>query len=170
MSHNYIVRFLELGLFAGIILHSIQGIVLWRQNVASRPVSYARNNHQRKSKWYSRSMGLLGTLVLLFLIMHLYHFWLKSKDALYLQGDAEHNLYEEMQHVFSQPIFVLLYIIGLISLGFHLLHGFQSAFQTFGINHKKYTPFIKGLGVFYTIVIIILFALMPLSIYLNWLQ
>ncbi|MEO5646732.1 MAG: succinate dehydrogenase cytochrome b subunit [Chitinophagaceae bacterium] len=170
MSHNYIIRFLELGLFAGIILHAIQGIILWRQNMASRPIGYARNKHHTKSKWYSRSMGLLGTLVLLFLIMHLYHFWLGSKNALYLRNDRPHYLYTEMQHVFSQPILVALYMLGLISLGFHLLHGFQSAFQTFGINHKKYTPLIQGMGIFYTVVIIILFALMPLSVYFHWLQ
>jgi succinate dehydrogenase / fumarate reductase, cytochrome b subunit len=145
MSHNWVVRILELGLFAGIILHIVQGIIVWRQNAKARPVGYARNKHKAKSKWYSRSMGLLGTLILLFLIMHLAHFW-----------------------VGTNPIVVVLYMIGLVSLGFHLLHGFQSAFQTFGINHKRYTPFIRGLGVLYTIVITALFALMPLAVHLKW--
>jgi succinate dehydrogenase / fumarate reductase cytochrome b subunit len=170
MSHNYVVRFLEIGLFVGIILHAVQGIILWRQNASARPIGYNMNQHKKKSKWYSRSMGLLGTLVLLFLILHLSHFWIGSKNALYLQGDADHNLYKAMQEVFAQPIIVAVYLLGLISLGFHLLHGFQSAFQTFGLRHKRYTPFINGLGVFYTVVIILLFALMPLSVHLNWLQ
>lgn len=170
LSHNYIVRVLEIGLFVGIILHTIQGIMLWRQNSAARKIGYAKNQHRKKSKWYSRSMGLLGTLILLFLIMHLYHFWLGSKNALYLENDAPHDLYQEMKVVFSQPILVAIYLLGLASLAFHLLHGFQSAFQTFGINHKKYTPVIHGIGILYTIIIIVLFALMPLAVYLNWLQ
>jgi succinate dehydrogenase / fumarate reductase, cytochrome b subunit len=168
MSHNWVVRILELGLFAGIILHIVQGIIVWRQNAKARPVGYARNKHKAKSKWYSRSMGLLGTLILLFLIMHLAHFWVGTKNDLYIKPDPNFNLYHEMVEVFANPIVVVLYMIGLVSLGFHLLHGFQSAFQTFGINHKRYTPFIRGLGVLYTIVITALFALMPLAVHLKW--
>lgn len=170
MSHNWIVRLLELGLFLGIIVHIVQGLLLWKANAAARPIGYARNNHSKKSKWYSRSMGLLGTLILLFLIMHLYHFWAGTKDDLYFHPNPDLNLYHEMKEVFESHLVVILYMAGLISLGFHLLHGFQSAFQTFGINHKKYTPLIKGAGVVYTVLIIALFALMPLSVHFHWLS
>jgi succinate dehydrogenase / fumarate reductase cytochrome b subunit len=81
-----------------------------------------------------------------------------------------HNLYTEMQIIFQSSLVVIVYILGVIALAWHLLHGFQSAFQTFGINHKKYTPIIKGFGVFYTIVVCTLFALMPIAIYLKWLN
>jgi succinate dehydrogenase / fumarate reductase cytochrome b subunit len=170
LSHNLLMRILEIGLFAGFIIHIIQGLVLWRQNVVARPVGYKMNRPNTNSKWYSRSMGLLGTLLLIFLVMHLAHFWWGTKQALYFQNDAPHNLFAEMKDVFSNPVVVGLYIVGLISLLFHLLHGFQSAFQTFGINHKKYTPLIKGLGIFYSFFICIVFALMPISIYLKWLD
>lgn len=167
MSHNFFLRILEIGLFLGLLLHIIQGLILWRQNSKARPVRYKVNNPSANSKWYSRSMGLLGTLLLLFLIMHLYHFWLGTKNAMLFQNDAPHNLFNEMKEVFSNPVVVILYLLGLISLGFHLLHGFQSAFQTFGLNHKKYTPLIKGLGVAYTIIITLLFASMPLAFYFD---
>jgi succinate dehydrogenase / fumarate reductase cytochrome b subunit len=65
-------------------------------------------------------------------------------------------------------VIVIIYVLGVFALAWHLLHGFQSAFQTFGLMHKKYTPLIKGIGVFYSIVICLLFALMPISIYLKW--
>ena len=184
MGDNLIVRTMEIGLFLFLLLHVIQGIILWRQNASARPVKYVVNHPEANSKWYSRSMGLLGTLILLFLVVHLYHFWTPSRfggigsiepleeASLSVYNNQEvHNLYAAMQTVFKNSlVIVIIYIAGVISLCWHLLHGFQSAFQTFGINHKRYTPFIKGLGVFYSIVICLLFALMPIAIYLNWIN
>ncbi len=167
MSHNWILRFLEVGLFVGLILHMVQGLMLWAQNRAARPVAYHTNKPQMNSTWYSRSMGILGTLLLLFLIMHISHFFVGTKVALY-GGDQPHNLYEEMKLVFGEWYIVVLYMIGLIALFWHLLHGFQSAFQTFGLNHKKYSPIIKTAGAAYSIIICVLFALMPLAFYFQW--
>ncbi len=180
MGTNWIVRVMEIGLFAGLLLHIVQGLILWGQNKKARPVKYAVSKF-REGKWYSRSMGLLGTLILMFLIVHLYHFWTPSRLGGMLgihtleetslgtyNGQQVHNLYSEMLIVFQNPLIVIIYVLGMISLCWHLLHGFQSAFQTFGMMHKKYTPLIKGIGVFYSIVICLLFALMPISIYLKW--
>ena len=128
-------------------------------------------------------MGLLGTLILIFLVLHLYHFWTPSRlggiagihsleettlGAEY-NNQPVHNLYAEMQMVFQDNLLVVvIYVLGVISLCWHLLHGFQSAFQTFGINHKRYTPIIKGAGIIYSVVICLLFAAMPVAIYLDW--
>lgn len=169
MSHNWIVRFLEIGLFAGLIMHTIQGLLLWKQNRSARPVGYYSNKPDKSNTWYSRSMGILGTVILLFLIMHISHFFVGSKIALY-SGDRPHNLYEEMQEVFGKLWIVLLYMVGLVSLFWHLLHGFQSAFQTFGLNHKKYFPIIKAAGAGYSLIITLLFALMPLAVYFKWIN
>jgi len=169
MSHNWIVRFLEIGLFAGLILHAIQGLILWKQNRAARPVNYYSNKPQKNSTWYSRSMGILGTLILIFLIIHIAQFYVGSRVALY-SGDRPHDLYIEMKEVFSEGWVVALYLVSLASLFWHLLHGFQSAFQTFGLNHKKYTPIIKAAGTGYSIIITILFALMPLAIHFKWIN
>lgn len=184
MGSNLIIRTMELGLFAFLILHIVQGLMLWAQNNAARPVKYAVNKPEKNSKWYSRSMGLLGTLILMFLVLHLYHFWVPSRfggmanvHALetttlgdYANQEA-HNLYMEMQVIFQHNLWVVIvYVLGVFSLFWHLLHGFQSAFQTFGINHKRYTPIIKGLGIIYTTIICLLFALMPISIYMNWIN
>ena len=183
MGTNWIIRVMEIGLFAGLILHIVQGLVLWAQNRRARPIRYAVNRPGANSKWYSRSMGLLGTLILIFLIVHLYHFWTPSRfggllgihrlEEVTLTGynnQQVHNLYAEMLIVFQSSWVVIVYVFGMISLAWHLLHGFQSAFQTFGINHKKFTPIIKSIGVAYSIAIPLLFALMPISIYFDWIH
>lgn len=172
MSHNYIVRFLEIGLFAGLIAHIIQGLILWKQNSAARPVKYQTNASNTNSKWYSRSMGLLGTLLLLFLVLHVSKFFVDTKIALYADGganDASHNLFIEMKEYFEHNLWaVVLYVAGIIALFWHLLHGFPSAFQTLGINHKKYSPIIRAAGTAFSVVICVLFALMPLALHFGW--
>ena len=182
MGTNLIIRTVEISLFAFFIIHIIQGLTLWYQNYTARPVRYKVNNPQTNSKWYSRSMGLLGTLILIFLVLHLSHFWVPSRfggmgsvhplEATILkdyQQQEAHNLYKEMQTIFQNNLLVVsIYVLGVISLGWHLLHGFQSAFQTFGVNHKRYTPIIKSIGVIYSVGICLLFAAMPVAIYMNW--
>ncbi|MEY2829841.1 MAG: hypothetical protein RIQ33_1699 [Bacteroidota bacterium] len=167
MSHNIIVRILEIGLFAGLIAHIVQGLMLWSQNNAKRPVKYAVNKGNENSKWYSRSMGILGTLLLMFLVLHLSHFWVETKANLYLHNDAPTNTYEEMKETFSQLWVVIVYVLGVISLAWHLLHGFNSAFQSLGLNHKKYTPTIKMLGAAFSIIVPLLFAMMPVYMFLK---
>jgi succinate dehydrogenase / fumarate reductase, cytochrome b subunit len=178
MGTNIIIRTMEIGLFAGLILHTVQGLLLWKQNNAKRPVKYAVNPGNATSKWYSRTMGLLGTLLLIFLILHMAHFWSHSRlswipgisplEEYTAEGGKQmHNLYILMQEVFEQLWVVIVYTLAMVSLGYHLLHGFQSAFQTFGINHKKYTPIINALGVGYSIIIPLIFALMPILMYLK---
>ena len=182
MGANLIVRTMEIGLFVFLLMHIVQGLSLWSQNRKARPIKYTVNKANSNSKWYSRSMGLLGTLILIFLVLHLYHFWTPSRfggmagikpleeTSLTTYNNQEvHNLYAEMLSVFQNNLLiVLVYILGVISLCWHLVHGFQSAFQTFGINHKRYTPIIKGVGLVYSVVICLLFAAMPVAIYLHW--
>ena len=170
MSHNWIMRFMEIGLFAGLILHMIQGLMLWGQNNKARPVAYHYNQPSKNSKWYSRSMGILGTLLLLFLVMHLSHFYVGTKIDLYTGDKKPTKLFEEMTTTFKNGWIVILYVTGVIALFWHLYHGFQSAFQTFGINHKKYTPLIKTMGTGYAVIICLLFALMPIAIYMQWIK
>ena len=167
MGHNWLIRAMEIVLFVGIILHIIQALFLTIQNNKARPVAYAKFNGAANSTWYSRSMGLLGTLIMLFLIIHLAHFWVKSRITGLPGEDANgrENLYAVMQTTFAISWVVILYCLSMISLSYHLLHGFQSAFQSLGLNHKKYTPFIKKLGVIFSIIVPIIFAAMPLTIY-----
>ncbi|MFT3935491.1 MAG: succinate dehydrogenase cytochrome b subunit [Chitinophagaceae bacterium] len=179
MGSTVVIRIMEIGLFAGIFLHIIQGFVLTAQNNKRRPVKYAVS-YSSGSKWYSRSMGLLGTLLLLFLIMHIYHFWTPSRlggiasihsleEVRYMDGKEIHNLYAEMLKVFQGNIIVVvLYVLGCISLAYHLMHGFQSSFRTMGVSNKRYITLIKSTGMAFSIVVPLVFALMPISMYLGW--
>ena len=169
MLHNRVVRILEVGLFLGFILHIVQGLMLWKQNKSARNINNYQHKYLPQIKWYSRYMGWLGTFVLLFLVMHLYHFWASTKHELYFNG-PQVNLYDEMRDVFTNPLWFTLYMVGLASLLFHLLHGFHSAFETFGVNNKRWTPIIRGVGAFYSVAICLLFASMPLAFMLGWLQ
>ncbi len=169
MAHNWLIRAGELVLFAGLIVHVVQALILTLENKKARPIGYAKIDGAANSSWYSRSMGLLGTLLLIFLIIHLIHFWVKSRFTGLPGEDANgnENLYAVMQETFSIFWVVVLYTLSMISLAYHLLHGFQSSFQTLGLNHKLYTPIIKKTGIAFSIIIPFIFALMPILMYLG---
>jgi succinate dehydrogenase / fumarate reductase cytochrome b subunit len=173
MGASLVIRIMEIGLFATIILHIVQGYAVEIKNRSRRKQGYEVALGNRGSKWYSRSMALLGTLIFLFLIMHVSHFWVPSRITHDLQpatyGYTEtHNLFLRMFEVFQQPVVVMLYLLGVSSLAFHLFHGFHSAFRTMGVHNKKYLTMLKGLGYGFTVVVCVLFALMPVSMYFQW--
>lgn len=170
MGRHYVIRLMEIVLFAGIILHAVQGLALEFQNRAKRKIGYAVKLGNRGSKWYSRSMGLLGTLLLLFLIMHIYHFWVPSRITGLepVEGKDYHNLFAEMVVVFSNPVVVILYVLGCISLAYHLMHGFQSAFRTLGVHNQRYLSVIVTTGKIFSILISAIFASMPIAFYFGW--
>jgi succinate dehydrogenase / fumarate reductase cytochrome b subunit len=169
MASNWIIRAGEIVLFIGLLAHIFQGLWLTYLNQAARPVKYAVHNGRDNSKWYSRSMGLLGTLLLIFLIVHLANFWVVSRFTGIPTEDANgmEDLYAVMRETFKNPLIVVLYVLSMISLLYHLLHGFASSFQTMGWNHKKYAPIVRALGIWYSIIISVLFAAMPIVVYLG---
>lgn len=171
MGTNWLIRTMEIVLFIGIIWHIVEALILTRHNQKARPVQYEVVTGKANSKWYSRWMGLLGTLILMFLIIHLRHFWVETRFTglthapVIIDGKEYENLYAEMKDVFENPIVVIVYVLAMFSLAYHLMHGFQSAFQSLGLNHKKYTPAIKTIGFWFSIIVPLVFALMPLAMY-----
>lgn len=174
MGTTIVIRILEVGLFAGLILHIVQGLVLEVQNRSRRKTGYAVKLGNRGSKWYSRSMGLLGTLLLFFLVMHLSHFWVPSRftdlPTVDIDGKEIANQYADIIRVFQSPLVDILYILGCASLLYHLLHGFQSAFRTLGVPNGKYIDIIRVVGYIFAVVVSIAFAMMPVSVYLEWIS
>ncbi|MCE3283427.1 MAG: succinate dehydrogenase cytochrome b subunit [Chitinophagaceae bacterium] len=173
MGGTVVTRILEVGLFIGIFLHIIQGYMLTAYNNSRRGTGY-RVNKGYGSKWYSRTMGLLGTLILLFLIMHIWHFWWPSRITHDLPIDAykdgRHNLYARMISVFQEPVVVILYVLACISLAYHLAHGFKASFRTFGVSNSRYYSLIKACGYAFAIIVPLAFAMMPVSMYLGWIK
>jgi succinate dehydrogenase / fumarate reductase, cytochrome b subunit len=175
MGSTVVMRILEVGLFIGFIIHIIQAYALTLQNQKKRSIGYAVKMGNKGSKWYSRSMGILGTLILLFLVIHLRNFWIPSRfldmQEVTYNGVAMHDLFGLMRDTFADNIWlVLLYLLGCISLSYHLMHGFQSAFRSLGLHNNRYLHMLNSVGVGFSIVVPLAFAMMPVSMYFNWVQ
>lgn len=180
MGTMVVIRIVEWGLFLFFIIHIIQGYVLEVNNFSRRGQGYAISIGNRGSKWYSRTMGLLGTLLLLFLIIHINHFWISSRfggmgsvqplPEVEYDGKTYHNLYAQMVLVFQNPLVVIFYVFGCISLGYHLMHGFQSAFRTLGVSNNRYLTMLRHTGRGFAIIVSLGFAMMPVSFYLQWIS
>jgi succinate dehydrogenase / fumarate reductase cytochrome b subunit len=177
LGHSLVPRILEIGLFLFIIIHIVQGYVLEVQNRQRRGVAYKVPMGSRGSAWYRKSMGLLGTLIFLFLIVHIADFWVPSRfgglsEVTYedTPGKPYHDLYGKMMTVFQNLWIVILYIVGCISLAWHLIHGFQSSFRTLGVSNRRYIIGLNVMGWAFSIIVCLLFAMMPLSVYLGWVK
>ncbi|MBN2814369.1 MAG: hypothetical protein JXQ80_09845, partial [Bacteroidales bacterium] len=111
-----------------------------------------------------------AVIIGVFLVIHLFDFYLKAKifgevPLVYYDGKEYHDLGILVMEKFKIGWVVVFYLTAFLFLSFHLLHGFQSAFQSLGINHKAYTPVIKALGIGYTVIVTAGFALIPVYIY-----
>jgi len=177
LGQTLVPRILEIGLFLFIIIHIVQGYVLEIQNRQKRGVNYKVRMGSKGSTWYSKSMGLLGTLIFLFLIIHIADFWVPSRFGGLTEisypdtpGKQFHNLYGKMIIVFQNPWIVLLYIAGCISLAWHLIHGFHSSFRTLGLSNNRYIGLITTTGIVFSVLVSLLFAMMPVSAYFGWVK
>jgi succinate dehydrogenase / fumarate reductase, cytochrome b subunit len=173
LGTTVVMRTLEIGLFLGFILHIVQAYMLEMQNRKKRGVGYAVKMGNKGSKWYSRYMGWLGTFVLLFLVIHLRDFWVPSRflqmpKVTYPPGVEVHDLFSLMKDTFTNIWLVLVYLVGCLALAYHLLHGFQSAFRSLGVYNSRYLALINGIGIGFAIIVPLAFAMMPVSMYFNW--
>ena len=169
MSSNIIIKIFEVILFGGFIVHIFYSIVLQIQNWMARPKRYKIISFSETS-FFSKFMIHTALIIAIFLILHLLDFFIKSKfigdvEEVVYNGKKYHDLGLLVIQRFNIGWVVTVYIIALLFLGFHLYHGFQSAFQTLGINHKIYSPIIKTAGVIYTLVITTGFISIPVYIY-----
>jgi succinate dehydrogenase / fumarate reductase cytochrome b subunit len=170
MTTNPLIVAISYVNYAFILIHIIWSIVLTRRNRAARGgQGYAVNRNS--SHWTSRNMGILGTFIFIFLVIHLRGFWYEMHwggiDTAQYDGVDYKNLYSVVDVAYSELWFVILYVVSMILLAFHLFHGFGSAFQTLGLNHIKYNPIIKFVGVAFAVIVPALFALIPIYMYLN---
>jgi succinate dehydrogenase / fumarate reductase cytochrome b subunit len=166
MTTNPLIKTASYILYAGILLHVFYSLYLSIKNKQARPVGYNMAKPSYNSSWKSRNMGILGTIVLIFLVIHMRSFWYEmhygDMPTVSYGGVMVEDLYTVVKAAFSQWWYALIYVLAMIGLAFHLSHGFWSAFQTLGLNHKKYTPFIKSLSLIFAIAVPALFASMPI--------
>ncbi len=156
MGTNPVIQFLmQPVLIFGVVFHLLMGIFLELENNKARNVKYAMNKASTNSSWMSRNMIITGMVVFLFLGLHMYDFFFPELKLKYIDGlgDDATRYFGELAHKFESPVRVGIYCLSFIFLALHLLHGFQSAFQSVGFNHNKYTPLIKKLGNLFAIVV-----------------
>ncbi len=169
MTTNPAVKLLSYLTYISVIGHVIYSIWLTRQNKSARPVGYGVSKEGTNSSTASRNMGILGTVILLFLVVHMQSFWYQMHwgevPVVSYEGQDYKDLFSIVNFAFQNELMVVGYILAMVFLSFHLSHGFASAFQTLGLNHKKYSPAIEALGRFYSVVVPLLFASMPIYIY-----
>ncbi len=157
MSSNPIIGAMEYVLAAGFLFHIVDGIILTMQNRKARPVQYAVQKPSPASSWVSRNMGLTGSIVLIFLVIHLKNFFVEHR----ILGN-ETPMYDLVAQAFANPIYAIFYVVSMVLLGLHLAHGFSSAFQTLGLRHKSYFWLIRLVGLIFSIVVPAGFASMPI--------
>jgi succinate dehydrogenase / fumarate reductase cytochrome b subunit len=157
------IRIIEIVLFAIFLGHMVLGTILWILNKRARPQKYAVNAAGENSPLVSRIMFVTGAAIGVFLFVHLRHFWAPARF-----GAGPVDMYALVKAALSDPLSGTLYLIGMIVLGFHLRHGFQSAVQTFGLRNSNYLPLINLLGVIFWVLIPLGFAAMPVYFLLKF--
>lgn len=171
MSSNWVLRLLEIGLILGFGIHIAMALRLTRQNAAARPIKYEAHKTNETSSWYSRNMGLTGSIIFIFLVMHLANFWyiykFNTEPTLIVDGEPMKDMYTIVAEAFKQSWLVALYTIGMVMLGLHLNHGFQSAFQSLGLKNKSYSPLISKIGSGFAILMVIGFTSFPILFFLG---
>ncbi len=225
MAHNPFIKVMSWMTYISILFHIIDGILLTIENKKARPIGYAHAAGTKSSTWSSRNMALLGSLILVFIVMHGAHFWYKAKvkhdmllhkvvvqspngpekSELYVTtsgsylpvqgvkiknhtefyepsvdiklGEGYKDLHSVVMAFFSGKdtngvpgndkalLAVVFYVISMVVLAFHLMHGFSSAFQSLGLRHPKYTETIKNVGNGFAILVPLLFAIIPVIIW-----
>jgi succinate dehydrogenase / fumarate reductase cytochrome b subunit len=171
MGTNILIKIFEVVLFGGFIIHILYGLILQIQNWMARPARYKMEGWSHTSP-FSKFMIHTGALIFIFLAIHLMDFYFKAKffgeiDSVFYDGKEYHDMGALVLEKFRHLSFVIGYIVAVTFLGFHLHHAFQSAFQSLGLNHSKYTPFIKFLSLVVSIILPVGYAIIPLAIYFN---
>ncbi|MEO8230765.1 MAG: succinate dehydrogenase cytochrome b subunit [Ignavibacteriota bacterium] len=157
-----LIRVIEVVLLTAFVLHIFNGVRLWIENKKARGITYKINGSPENSTLFSRTMFVTGSIVFIFLVLHHGTFFWRFNVYDPLGYATHHQYYDVVVYFFNIWWYAILYVIAVILLGFHLNHGFQSAFQTFGWNHKKYFPMIQKIGTIYAIIMALGFASMPL--------
>jgi succinate dehydrogenase cytochrome b subunit len=146
----------EWGLLIFAVVHISTGLLLFYQNFKARPERYAVNKRAGGRTLGSATMPYTGVVLLLFVIYHLFNFHFVDK--------THTTIFQIVSNAFAQPSYVLIYTFAMIIAAVHVSHGFWSAFQTLGANHPKYTPFLRGLSLVFSLIVGIGFGFIPVYV------
>ena len=178
LGANWYALVATVGLAALFVIHIIYAFWLTMQNRKARGTErYAVTERRGTVEWASQNMLVLGLVVIVGLLLHLVNFWAKMQlpelvhkmgghvDLLSLSyaADGVHHI----EQTFSNPVFVVLYLIWLGALWFHLTHGFWSAMQTLGWNNKTWINRWTCISNIYSTIVVICFAVVIVTFYVK---
>ena len=169
LRENPLIKLVAYALYASIILHVFYALLITLRNRKAKPQKYVMNNSKENSTWTSQNMGLIGTMILLFIVVHLANFWARIKlgigDSVGLDTAGNIDVYEVTSSLFHNIYYVIFYTLLVIPLAFHLHHGFKSAFKTLGFYHKNGLRMIAKIALVYAIIMGVGFGIIPLIVY-----
>ena len=169
LSHSLLIEVAAIGTYLAVLGHVVFASIITIRNRRAVGSGYAAVSPAKNTTWYSRSMGVLGVIILVFLIVHMADFWFPYKTGanIGLDVDGQPDLYGLVEAKFQQWWRIVLYEAGVLAVGFHLLHGFYSGLRSLGVHHPGYAKILRWLGYAFTVVITSGFGAMPIFMYFN---
>ena len=169
LGANWYAVAATLGLAALTVCHIVYAFILTAQNRRARGSErYAVTDRPAKVEWASQNMLVLGIIVVLGLLLHLFNFWYNMMFAELVGMEtvlSPSDGFGLMKETFGNPVFVVLYVIWLVAIWFHLSHGFWSAMQTLGWNGKVWFCRWKAIGIAYVTILMVCFLVVVLAFF-----
>jgi succinate dehydrogenase / fumarate reductase cytochrome b subunit len=168
LSSNILIEIIALLLYASIVFHILDALYITIQNYRAGGPSLKKDTRRKVSSWYSRNMGILGVVILIFLVVHLKDYWYVYKfGELPLDEHGNKDLYAIVIESFKNIWYVILYLVGFLGLGYHLAHGVYSAFRTLGLYNRSYIKIFKYLGYAFAVLLPLGYAIVAVVIYIK---
>lgn len=169
LRENPLIMVVAYALYLSIIIHVVYALLVTIRNRKAKPVRYAVNEYRENSNWASQNMGVLGVLILIFIIVHLANFWARVKLGIGAEVGYDEagnkDIYEVTYSLFQNIYYVVFYAILTVPLGFHLYHGLQSAFKTLGFYHRESLAWLAKVSLIYAIIVSAGFGIIPIVVY-----
>lgn len=169
LRESPLIKIVAYLLYLSIIAHAFYALLITIKNRKAKPNKYVVNHANENSTWTSQNMGLIGTIVLLFILVHLANFWARIKlgigQEVGMDKMGNKDVYEVTYSLFQNIYFVLFYTLVSIPLALHLYHGFKSAFKTLGFYHKKGLKIVAKISLIYAVIMGVGFGVIPLIVY-----
>lgn len=168
LSSNILIEIIAIILYLSILFHIFDALYITIANYRASGKSLKKDTRGKVSPWYSRNMGVLGVVILIFLVIHLKDYWYIYKfGELPLDSEGNKDLYAIVIESFKNIWYVIIYLIGFIGLGYHLAHGVSSAFRTLGLYSKSYINIFKYLGYAFAILLPLGYAIVAILVHLK---
>lgn len=169
LRESTLIKIIAYLLYLSIVFHALFALLVTLKNRKAKAQKYVVNNSKENSSWTSQNMGLIGTVILLFIVVHLANFWARIKlgigEEVLLDSHGNKDVYEVTYSLFQNIYYVIFYTVISIPLALHIHHGLQSAFKTLGFYHKKGLNIIAKISAIFALLMAIGFGIIPFAVY-----